>query len=126
MEVLEIEGALYRALADDGYSASAPPLPADFDGSLPHVHVVRTGGYEHGPVQDAHQVDFDVYAEDDAAAMVAASALCGWVRALAGKSLDGAPVYSAGVTTLPYGNHDPRRADLSRATFKAQLITRAV
>lgn len=124
MEALDIEAALQAALASDGYSASARPLPASLGSVLPHVHVERTGGFEHGPVQDMHQVDLDVYAADDAEAMACASELCGWVRSLPGGTLGGAPVYAASVPTLPYANHDPRHERLARATLKASILTR--
>lgn len=121
---IDIEGALYEALAVDGWHASAPPVPAGLGGRLPHVHVIRTGGYESSCVQDMHQVDFDVYAADEQAAMEAACSLTSWVRSLAGGGICGVPVYVATVTTLPYGNPDPMHQSLSRATFKAQILTR--
>lgn len=113
----DIETALYEALSDNGYSASAHAVPSTLGRSLPHVHVVRTGGYTYDLVIESHNVDFDVYAADEAEAMEIACDLCGWVRELE-------DCYRAEITTLPYGNPDPRHPTIARATFKAQIITR--
>ena len=117
----DIETALYTKLAESGYSASAHAIPADLGEHLPHVHVVRTGGYEKDMVIEVNQVDFDVYAADSADAMTQASQLCRWVRELAGDFS-----YTSEITTLPYGNPDPRHPNIARATFKAQILTRTV
>ena len=121
--VLDIETALYEALTADQYSASAHVIPADLGHVLPHVHVVRTGGYTNNIAVDAHNIDFDVYADDQQSAMTEASNLCAWVRDLAGGALD-VPCYSSEVITLPYGNPDPRHPTIGRATFKALIFTR--
>ena len=113
----DIETALYEALSDNGYSASAHAVPSTLGHSLPHVHVVRTGGYAYDLVIESHNVDFDIYADDEATAMETACELCGWVR-----EFD--DCYRAEITTLPYGNPDPRHPSIARATFKAQIITR--
>lgn len=113
----DIETALYEALSDDGYSASAHAVPSTLGRSLPHVHVVRTGGYTYNLVIESHNVDFDVYAADEAEAMEMACDLCGWVREFG-------DCYRAEITTLPYGNPDPRHPSIARATFKAQITTR--
>lgn len=115
----DIETALYEKLNADGYSASAHAVPSTLGANLPHVHIVRTGGYERDMVIETNQVDFDVYDEDAADAMETASELCGWVRELAPDLC-----YTADITTLPYNNPDPRHPTLGRATFKAQLLTR--
>ncbi len=118
----DIETALYNLLTTDGYSASAHALPATLGNTLPHVHVVRTGGTTTDLVLETHQVDFDVYAEDPAEAMEQACLLCGWVRELVGRDIG--ICYHAEVMTLPYGNPDPRHSTLGRATFKATINTR--
>lgn len=120
---LDIETALYDMLTADDYSASAHAIPATLGANFPHIHVTRTGGYNQDMVIDAHQVDFDVYAADQADAMTAASDLCGWVRELAGSNI-GAPCYQSEVETLPYGNPDPRHPTIGRATLKALILTR--
>lgn len=120
---VDIETALYDQLTADGYSASAHTIPATLGQNLPHVHVVRTGGYNADRVIDVNSVDFDVYAETQADAMEAATALTGWVRDLEGSTLV-APCYSAEVLTLPYRNPDPRHPNIGRATFKAQITIR--
>lgn len=117
----DIETELYNLLNAEKYSASAHTIPATLGTKLPHIHVVRTGGYEHDLVIETSYIDFDVYAEDDAEAMTAADNLCGWVRNLAGDYC-----YRAEITTLPYSNPDPRHPDIARATFKAQILTRTV
>jgi hypothetical protein len=117
----DIETELRDMLNADGYSASAHTIPATLGTSLPHVHVVRTGGYESDLVLENNYMDFDVYAEDVAEAMTAAASLCGWVR-----DLEGDYSYVANITTLPYHNPDPRHPDIARATFKAQILTRTV
>lgn len=117
----DIETELYKMLSEDGYSASAHTIPASLGSDLPHVHVVRTGGYESDLVLESNNLDFDVYAEDDAEAMEAAASLCGWVR-----DLEGGYSYTASIVTLPYANPDPRHPDIARATFKAQILTRTV
>ena len=45
------------------------------------------------------------------------------VRDLEGGWVDTA-CYSSEVTTLPYNNPDPRHPNISRATFKAQILVR--
>lgn len=120
---VDIETALYTALDNDGYSASAHALPASLGSVMPHIHVVRTGGFSSDFVLENHAVDFDVYAETAADAMEAASDLCGWVRELEGETLV-THCYKTDITTLPYDNPDPRHPNIGRATFKAQIITR--
>lgn len=121
---LDIETGLYGVLENNGYSASAHSIPASLGETLPHVHVTRTGGYTTDIVIESNNIDFDVYAEDEAAAMTAASNLCGFVRELVGTSIGDSPCYSVDVITLPYGNPDPRHPNISRATFKTQILTR--
>lgn len=118
---VDIETALYDLLTTDGYSASAHRLPSTLGETLPHIHVVRTGGTTSDMVIETNQVDFDVYAEDEADAMTAATNLCDWARDLT--EID-TPCYSAEVTTLPYNNPDPRHPTIARVTFKAQFLTR--
>ena len=72
-------------------------------------------------VIEINRVDFDVYAADPADAMTIASQLCGWTRELAGDFC-----YASEITTLPYGNPDPRHPNIARATFKAQILTRII
>lgn len=115
----DIETVLYQSLYDYGYSASAHAVPASLGDALPHVHVVRTGGFTSDLVIEHHNVDFDVYADDPAEAMTAACNLCDWVRNLVGSEF-----YSSEITTLPYGNPDPRHSTLARVTFKALILTR--
>ena len=120
---VDIETALAEKLATDKYSASAHAIPATLGATLPHIHVVRTGGYTSDMVIDTHYVDFDVYAADQADAMKEASNLCAWVRDLVGQTV-GSPCYAAEISTLPYGNPDPRHPNIGRATFKAQIVIR--
>ena len=117
----DIETALYELLKESHYSASAHALPATLGKALPHVHVVRTGGYEDDMVIEVNQIDFDTYAFDAADAMEHASALCGWIR-----DLEGSEYYVSKITTLPYSNPDPRHPSLARVTVKAQILTRTV
>ncbi len=119
----DIETALYKALIDQDYSASAHALPTTLGSDFPHVHVVRTGGYTTDLVIEYHNVDFDVYAEDEADAMTAASNLCDFVRSLTGTQL-GSPCYASEIETLPYNNPDPRHPTIGRVTFKARITTR--
>lgn len=118
----DIETALYSLLHNDGCSSSAHMIPKTLGRTLPHVHVVRTGGYTSDMVIESHAVDFDVYAADAADAMSAAATICNWVRGLPGRDIG--TCYQAEVTTLPYNNPDPRHPTLGRATFKAQILTR--
>ena len=120
---MDIETALYTRLVADRYSASAHAIPSNLGSTLPHIHVVRTGGYTSDMVIESHSVDFDVYAGNDADAMTAASNLCGWVRDLTGSMLE-TPCYDAEIVTLPYPNPDPRHPNIARATFKAQILAR--
>ena len=122
---LDIETALYNKLTNDNYSASAHAIPATLGITLPHIHVVRTGGYTNDMVIESNQVDFDVYDKDSAEAMASASALCAWVRDLSGENI-GTQCYAAEITTLPYQNPDPRNFDVARVTFKAQILTRVI
>lgn len=121
---IDIETALYDLLTADGYSASAHAIPATLGQTLPHVHVVRTGGFTSDRVMDFNSVDIDVYAATQVDAMEAAAVLTGWVRALEGVSVGGSPCYGAEVTTLPYHNPDPRHPNIGRATFKVQITIR--
>ena len=120
---VDIETALYDQLTADGYSASAHTIPATLGQTFPHVHVVRTGGYNTDRVIDVNNVDVDVYAGTQADAMEAATALTGWIRDLEGGALV-TPCYSAEVLTIPYRNPDPRHPNIGRATFKAQITIR--
>ena len=120
---VDIETALYNQLTTDKYNASAHAVPASLGSDLPHIHVVRTGGYTTDLVLETNSIDFDVYAADSADAMTAATNLCAWVRELVGKNLD-TPCYSSEISTLPYSNPDPRHPTISRATFKVQISTR--
>lgn len=120
---VDIETALYDLLTADGYSASAHMIPATLGQNLPHVHVVRTGGYTDDLVMDFNSVDFDIYAADQADAMETAQTLTGWIRALEGGNIV-TPCYSAEVSTLPYHNPDPRHPNIGRATIKAQITIR--
>ena len=120
---VDIETALYNKLTADSYHASAHAIPSSLGNNLPHIHVVRTGGYTTDMVIEYHSVDFDVYAGNDADAMTTACNLCGWVRGLDGVALD-TVCYDAEIVTLPYPNPDPRHPNISRATFKAQILTR--
>ena len=117
----DIETELYERLVEAKYSASAHTVPDTLGSNLPHVHVVRTGGYEYDMVLESNNIDFDVYAEDAPEAMMVAGELCGWVRNLAGDYC-----YTSNITTLPYHNPDPRHPDIARTTFKAQILTRTV
>ena len=119
----DIETALYELLISEGISASAHALPVSLGEALPHVHVVRTGGYTSDLVVESNSVDFDVYAADQADAMTAASNLCALVRSLAGMNI-GSPCYTSEITTLPYNNPDPRHPTLGRSTFKALIAIR--
>lgn len=119
----DIETALYNKLTADHYSASAHAVPHTLGNSLPHVHVVRTGGETSSMIIESHRVDFDVYASDPAEAMKEASNLCAWVRELSGEDV-GTICYAASVTTLPYNNPDPNHPTISRVTFKTQILTR--
>lgn len=116
----DIETSLYGVLTADGYSASAHALPSTLGATLPHIHVTRTGGSTTDLVVEAHNVDFDVYAADQADAMIEATNLCAWARDLT----DNAQFYSSEVTTLPYNNPDPRHPTIGRATFKTLIYTR--
>ena len=120
----DIETALYKLLISEGISASAHAVPMWLGEAFPHVHVVRTGGYTSGLVVEDNNVDFDVYAADQADAMTAASNLCALVRSIAGTDLGGVPCYTSEVTTLPYNNPDPRHPTIGRATFKALIAIR--
>ena len=121
----DIETALYNALTLRQFSASAHSIPASLGDTLPHVHIVRTGGYTSDRVIESNNVDFDVYGADASEAMSAAVTLCGEVRELEGDDI-GAPVYRSEIITLPYSNPDPRHPSIARATFKAQILTRTV
>lgn len=120
---VDIETALYEKLTADKYSASAHAIPATLGATLPHIHVERTGGFTSDLVIETNNVDFDVYAENEADAMREASNLCAWVRDLEGSTV-GSPCSFSEVSTLPYNNPDPRHPTISRATLKAQIIVR--
>ena len=120
---VDIATALYNLLTEDNYSASAHSVPASLGRNLPHIHVARTGGYTSDLVIENNNVDFDVYADNEADAMTAASNLCEWVRSLVGRMVD-TPCHVAEITTLPYNNPDPRHPNIPRATFKAEIIVR--
>ena len=119
----DIETALHGLLTADRYSASAHAVPASLSKTLPHIHVVATGGYTDDMVLESHNVDFDVYAATAADAMETASALCDGIRSLTGSEV-GTPCYSSEINTLPYNNPDPRHPTLGRATIKALIVTR--
>ena len=120
---VDIETALYNLLTADHYSASAHIIPAGLENTLPHIHVVRTGGTTSDRVIEANSVDFDVYAGTQMDAMETACDLCGWVRDLVGQTV-GTQCYESEVITLPYNNPDPRHPNIGRATLKAQITIR--
>ena len=120
---VDIETALYELLTSDNYSASAHSVPATLGSVFPHIHVTRTGGYTASMVMEFNSIDFDVYAATQADAMEEASDLCGWIRNLAGETVE-TPCYSSEITTLPYRNPDPRHPNIGRATVKAQITIR--
>lgn len=120
---VDIETALYNLLTADNYSASAHVIPATLENTLPHIHVVRTGGYTYDRVIDANNIDFDVYADTQMDAMEEAAELCGWVRDLEGGTVE-TPCYLSEILSLPYANPDPRHPNIGRATFKAQINIR--
>ena len=122
VRTIDIEDAVASALLAAGFDAGAPPVPKDL--SAGRVQVTRTGGERHAMVIDDHRVDLDCWAESDAAAMELADLLTDAVYALEGTDLLGVPCYSSAVTTLPYGNPDPRHPTLCRATLKARVTTR--
>ena len=113
----DIETALYEQFTDDGYSASCHAIPSTLGQNMPHIHIVRTGGYEADLVVETNYIDFDVYADNDADCMAIASHLCGYVR-------DIPWAYMSEISTLPYHNPDPRHPSVARVTFKAQIVTR--
>lgn len=127
---VDIETLMAKFIKEDlEVSTSAHTLPASLGEDLPHIHVVRTGGYTSDMVIETHNLDFDVYAEDAADAMEAAADLCGYIRVegtFTAEIGDGSKlvVYASEVMTLPYHNPDPRHPNLARATFKAQILTR--
>lgn len=126
---VDIETWMAKLIGEDlELSASAHALPASLGENLPHIHVVRTGGYTTDMVIETHNLDFDVYAEDAADAMQEAADLCGYIRIessfVTERNGVKLTVYEAEITTLPYSNPDPRHPNLARATFKAQILTR--
>lgn len=118
---VDIEGTLQAALEADGYTAAAPPVPANL---APSVYIHSTGGFSQSYVQDVHTVDFDAYDTTEAQAMSTACQLTEWVRALPERQGLEVPTYAAEITTLPYNNPDPNHPTLKRATFSAQITTR--
>ena len=120
---VDIETALYRLLVASGYHASAHTIPARLERNLPHIHVVRTGGYVSDRVVDHNSIDFDVYANTQVLAMATALELTGWIRELVGEIV-GTQCYESEVSTSPYHNPDPRHPTIGRATLKAQITIR--
>ena len=116
--LVELPDGYYFVMPDGNMVRVPIQLPA-----LPHVHVVRTGGTTSDMVIEETNVDFDVYAEDQADAMTIATKVCGWVRDLPQQKIDFL-CYSAEVVTLPYANPDPRHPTLGRATLKALIRIR--
>ena len=116
--LVELPDGYYFAMPDDKLIRVPIQIPA-----LPHVHVVRTGGYTTDLVLEENNVDFDVYAEDESEAMTIATWLCGWVRELPQENFE-LTCYTSEITTLPYGNPDPRHPTLGRVTFKALIRIR--
>lgn len=123
---IDIEGALQAALSDSGWSASAPPWPADLGETLPHVHIVCTGGSRSLFVQDESNVSLHVYAATEAAAMEAACDLTAWVCELPGNPLGGSTCHAAQIVARPYSNPDPRHPDIARATVGIRVRTRTL
>ncbi len=119
---IDIEAGLQTLLALEGWSASAPPIPATLGESLPHVAITRTGGSRTLMVQDAHSVALDVYAATEAGAMEAADELTAWAVSLT--AVGGVPVHRVELTALPYDNPDPRHPNIARATFTVRILTR--
>lgn len=117
---IDFEGELADALG-----IAAPPVPAEMPDSLPYACAVALGGTSRNNV-DAATIDVDVWAEDAASAMDEARALIARARALEGTTTGGATWGAVRVTTLPYGNPDPRQPRLSRATFTISATAHAV
>ena len=70
MEVsIDIADALQAWLNDHGHSASAWPLPSDFDRRLPFTRVTALGATRSNVVVDDHRVQLETWAETQAEAM---------------------------------------------------------
>lgn len=127
---VDIETLMAKIIKEDlKVSTSAHALPASLGEKLPHIHIVRTGGYTTDLVIETHNLDFDVYADDAADAMTAAADFCGYIRIEGPKIAEASSgekmtVYSSEVMTLPYDNPDPRHPNIARATIKAQIKAR--
>lgn len=120
-KTVDIEGLLQQYLENLGYTSFAPPVPPDLGAG--YVGIYRTGGSTRAYVQDVHQLSIDCYESSEAQAMELACDLTNVIRSIGDL---GVTVYETEVTTLPYSNPDPRRGDLCRATFAAQIVTRTI
>lgn len=125
MQPIDIEDALQSAINTyTDVTASAPPLPPDYQSSLPFCRVTRIGGSTLTRVSERHSVDFDVYADTWAAATSAADGLVGFIRSLEGGWVGGVPCYGV-ECDMPYANADPLNPEKPQVTFNANLHIRS-
>lgn len=107
-------------------TASAPPLPEDFDQSLPFVYVEKTGGSRLSLVVDNHEITCDVYGKTWAEANETARRLVGIVAALPNLGGDlHANYYAASVIVPEYDFPDTDHPTVPRVRVVMSLTTRA-
>lgn len=89
--------------------------------TAPYAMVTVTGGTRTSGMVDLFYVDLDCWASTQAAAIAACGELMADAIALEGQATEHATFGGVRVETLPYGNPDPDRPRLARATCALQV-----
>lgn len=121
---IDIEGALYRYLTEQGFNCSAFPQPLDYADNLPYILIERTGGNLTDRVINSHAVSFDVWAETWAQATEINSELNSTILSLENKMLDGVPVYAIEIQSMGYNNPSVDYPTLARVSQNYIITTR--
>ena len=125
MEVsIDVADAIQAALNEAGHSASAIPLPGDFEGRLPFTRVEVVGGTRSQLVLDQANVHLDTWADTHAGAVRESSAVAAELAGMAGSTLGGSQLYSVTLASLPYEAADADHPSLPMASFMAQVTVR--
>ena len=121
---IDIADAIQAELNRMGHSASAIPLPGDFEEQLPFTRVEVVGGVRTSLVLDKFNVHFDTWAKTHAAATAEANAVAAQLTEIVGGLLGGVQCYSVTIASLPYETADEQNQSLPMASFMAQVTVR--
>lgn len=117
MYSVDIADLLRTAIEGEGFTASANPLPPDFQ--TPYALVTPLGGITTEKVIDHLRASVDVYTDTWTNGYTYSQIALERARGLQG-------AYLVEVESLPYHNPDPLRPDLARMTFNLNILIRNI